>query len=506
MPERTLGSLSLVVFSESVMLTLRKQARLHLDDTRKAFLVFTLFAAILIGYSAGVAESFRHWQRNTVELESVLERAVSDLDTLIHQGASSRQVQALLGGVALGSGLPWLSYQIGDQRWDALTGGPEFKPAAEVVYVTASRNGTLQTRIGSYSLAALNMPVALLSGVLAFFAFAIAECLLRSRSGVREQLFEPEQSSAVYDQVRAVGNWLKQSLVGCWHWARRHASAWPRATRATDTREDDHAWEVLRLRQQYSDLLHDTAERVRIAERKSALRHIVEKVTHEIRNPMASMQTSLTHLQLEAGDSSPTFLRATNRLERSIGRIENLLGDLLQFSDAYRHRDEWVDVSSALARLLSTFAPQQDINVRVEVTGNCRVRVDAVRFNSIVLNVLDNAVLAIAERAQSDQGHRGEILVSSWARGDRIYIAVDDNGTGINPELTARMFEPLYSTRPKGFGLGLAITKQFVDHYGGSVRAISKSRGARIELMLPGEEEPQAVASQPIGPISSSPI
>ncbi|MEM9602387.1 MAG: HAMP domain-containing sensor histidine kinase [Pseudomonadota bacterium] len=452
-------------------------------------LCIVLVSAVL-GLAVGLAETQWRAARSSVALQTSLDTLLVDLNKLVARRASSERIQSTLNGFASGAGLEWLTYRIGEKRWDVLSLG------AETIKAMASDQTLARTLPGSAASLETRMPDSapwdiLWPVVAATFGGAVALLWLGLFGPLQRVLGQPVASNdPVVEPVAAYARLALMPRVfesGRALLERVQARA-PRAqTAAVDvnTEDVDSAWEVLRLRQQYTDLLHNTAEKVRRAERKSTLRHIVEKVCHEVRNPMASMQTTLTHIQLEVGSSSLPMQRATRRLERDIGRIEYHLGDLLQFSDAYQHRDEVIDVADALHRLARTLTPHADISVRVVSDVDNQVQVDAARLNSALMHVYDNALLAVLERIRSDSTHLGEVVFRSWSRGGRVLIAVDDNGVGLNESEAERVFEPLYTTRPKGFGLGLAMTKRFVDHYGGSVRAVPTATGTRVELSLP---------------------
>ncbi|MEM7376977.1 MAG: HAMP domain-containing sensor histidine kinase [Pseudomonadota bacterium] len=450
-----------------------------------------LIAAVL-GLIVGLAEAQWRAYRSSAALHVSLDTLLVDLNKLVARRASSDRIQSTLNGFAAGAGLEWLTYRIGERRWDVLSLG------SETIDAMASDQNVARTLPGSAASLETRMPdsapwdvlwqlVAVTVGV----AFSVLWLCLHGP--LQRVLGQPVASNdptvepaAPYARLALVPRVLESGRA-LLERVQVRAAREQSAAVDVNTEDVDSAWEVLRLRQQYTDLLHNTAEKVRRAERKSTLRHIVEKVCHEVRNPMASMQTTLTHIQLEVGSSSLPMQRATRRLERDIGRIEYHLGDLLQFSDAYQHRDEVIDVADALHRLVRTLTPHADISVRVVSDVDNQIQVDAARLNSALMHVYDNALLAVLERIRSDSTHIGEVVFRSWARGGHVLIAVDDNGVGLSDSEAERVFEPLYSTRPKGFGLGLAMTKRFVDHYGGSVRAVPKANGTRVELSLPSK-------------------
>jgi len=171
-----------------------------------------------------------------------------------------------------------------------------------------------------------------------------------------------------------------------------------------------------------------------------------------------------------------------------------VLGELQTFSNAYRHRDEPIDVADQLHQNAVHASPDTSIVVRASKLSACAIHADPERFNSTIRKLIDNAMLSIAERRLREPNLRGEIVLQSWQRGSRTVIAVDDNGVGICARARERLFDPFFTTRANGFGLGLALVKQFANHYGGSVRAVNKKTGCRIELVLPSSVATQVTA------------
>lgn len=208
-------------------------------------------------------------------------------------------------------------------------------------------------------------------------------------------------------------------------------------------------------------------------------------VAHELRNPLAVMETSLFILQERlAGDERS--LRQVRRLSEQVGLATEIVNDLL---DAVRVRPidaRPIDLAQvardAVARVprMSMVALTLDLPAGVALaTGDAR------RLGQVVVNVVANAVQALEEGRAPDPA----VTVRAGRDGARATLAVDDNGPGIPEALLPRLFDPLVSTRAKGTGLGLALSRRIAEAHDGTLTAENlPPRGARFTLSLPLRE------------------
>jgi len=125
--------------------------------------------------------------------------------------------------------------------------------------------------------------------------------------------------------------------------------------------------------------------------------------------------------------------------------------------------------------------------VRDFAAGDRTVSFDADRFRRVIINLIDNAAQAIeGGRDQMPPGAPQRITVRSRIAGGRLEVDIDDSGPGIPPDVFKRIFEPLFSTKGFGVGLGLPTVKQIMEHHGGGIELISEpGRGTRALIWLP---------------------
>ncbi len=223
------------------------------------------------------------------------------------------------------------------------------------------------------------------------------------------------------------------------------------------------------------------------AERLVHVGQIAAGVAHELRNPLSVIETSVFLLQERVADDT----RATRQLERiraQVGIASDIVGDLL---DAARNRPAAmlpVDLA-AIAREAVTWVPRPaDTVVEAKLpVGVAVVSGDARRLRQVLINLVSNALQAM--RAVSPPR-----LTLSLAVADGFAaVTVRDHGPGIAPDHLARLFEPLWSTRADGVGLGLALSREIAVAHGGTLQADNApDGGATFTLRLPLPPAPSA--------------
>ncbi len=223
--------------------------------------------------------------------------------------------------------------------------------------------------------------------------------------------------------------------------------------------------EIGRLAQSFNSMLDQLKrvqdERVR-AEKLAALGQVTAGIAHEIRNPLTAMKMTLQIL-LEGeppGDrreSLSVVLKETERLQLAID-------GLLAFAKPPALALAPADLNEVVLGALGVLdAQMRHIGIVVEQRLGALppVPLDAQRIHQVVVNLLLNAVQAA--------GAAGRITVATDASGAEVRLSVTDSGPGISAESRPRIFEPFYSTKTGGIGLGLAVSKRLVEDHGGRI-------------------------------------
>jgi len=241
------------------------------------------------------------------------------------------------------------------------------------------------------------------------------------------------------------------------------------------------------------------AERARKAERLAELGTLTGGLTHEIKNPLSTIQLNLQLLREDMMPESPTYSRLVSRLDtvrKEVGRLGEILDDFLRFAGRIELDKKPTNVHRLLEDLVDFFTPQaqlQRVQLRVrppdhdardgEQTESVPLiaSLDERMIKQSVLNLMINALQAMPEQG-------GEIILSARRAGSSLLIEVTDTGRGMTREILNKIFDAYYSTKKGGTGLGLAIAKRIAEEHGGRVYAASDvGKGSVFTIELPSE-------------------
>lgn len=230
--------------------------------------------------------------------------------------------------------------------------------------------------------------------------------------------------------------------------------------------------------------LREAQKALVLKERLSALGQLTATVAHELRNPLSVIQNTMFTMKQGLETKGVTMERPMARVERSIARCNRIITDLLDYSRQrelqYQEHpvDEWLSRVIAQQTHPAKIAIQQDLQA-----GAMVARFDPERLRRVVINLLDNAVQAFPE--QNDRTDCA-VTVATRATSDGLEITVRDNGPGIPADVLPKIFEPLFSTKNFGTGLGLPTVRQIVEAHGGRIDITSVvGEGTCVRVWLP---------------------
>jgi signal transduction histidine kinase len=231
-------------------------------------------------------------------------------------------------------------------------------------------------------------------------------------------------------------------------------------------------------------------ERLHFAERSTALGRLAAGVAHEIRNPLNFINLSIDHMRQRLGPAEPErradFERILDNMKSEISRLNRLVGDFLSFGKPMRLDPRPCAIDEVLrevASLVEHKARDQAIAIALDSEpGLPRIVADPELLKTCFLNLMINAMDAMPG---------GGLLELSVRRRDEngqeeIEVGVRDSGKGMTGEEIRAAFEPYFSTKDTGLGLGLALTHKIVTDHGGSVAIESEpGKGTTVRLRLP---------------------
>lgn len=249
-------------------------------------------------------------------------------------------------------------------------------------------------------------------------------------------------------------------------------------------------------------------QRARAAERLAEIGTLTGGLAHEIKNPLSSVNLNIQLLQEdlteladrvpEATDNADRIGRIRRRfdsLARETQRLRDILEDFLQFAGRIRLDRSPADINSLINELTDFFEPQANaMGVRVHAQTAAalpKIELDMGLFKQALLNLMLNACQAMEQQTGDDsETCPRELIVRSLPRaakeGGGVTVHVTDTGPGIPDEAIGKLFQPYYSTKKGGTGLGLPTARRIIEEHGGSIHVHSEmGRGTDFIIALP---------------------
>ena len=232
-------------------------------------------------------------------------------------------------------------------------------------------------------------------------------------------------------------------------------------------------------------------ERLKLEEQLSRAKHLsslgemVAGVSHEIRNPLGIISSSAELLKKKM-DGDKGLSRIPDIIIEESSRLNHIITDFLNYArpkTPNRYACRIQDIISKNIRFLSTDLDQKGYRIRTDFdTELPEIHADADMLYQAFLNILINAMQAMPDG--------GEIAIMVKASNNSLWIVFDDQGGGVTKETMEKIWDPFYTTKEKGTGLGLGIVKNIIEAHEGQIRIDNRPEGgARVSIRLPIEEE-----------------
>jgi len=250
--------------------------------------------------------------------------------------------------------------------------------------------------------------------------------------------------------------------------------------------------EVGQLAKTFNEMIADLKskreleEKLNQAERSAVIGRLTQAVAHEIRNPLNVINLSIDHASTRYAPEDEArrkqFTRVLSTIKDEIARLKKLVNDLLNYGRPARLAVETIDMRQMVDETIALVRPQADeqgVDIVVEQNGSpAEVRGDRERLKSCLSNIAINAL-----QAMPTGGHLNARIEKTDGT---VKVSISDDGVGISEEAQSKIFEPYFSTKQTGFGLGLAVTKAIVEEHQGSIEVESEpERGTTFTVKLP---------------------
>jgi nitrogen fixation/metabolism regulation signal transduction histidine kinase len=225
------------------------------------------------------------------------------------------------------------------------------------------------------------------------------------------------------------------------------------------------------------------------AQRATAWAEVARRLAHEIKNPLTPIQLSAERLEMKLADRLPdeeaeTLRRATQTIVNQVSALKAMVNDFTEYARLPAPEPAPLDLNALVADVLGLYENSSVPIAKRLGEALPPVWADGAQIRQVIHNLIQNAQDALDNMRQP--GTMPTIEVRTELAGDRVRLAVSDNGGGFPEELMARIFEPYVTTKPKGTGLGLAIVKKIIDEHHGSIAIENRpSRGASVSVLLP---------------------
>ncbi|MBN1917177.1 MAG: hypothetical protein JW889_04645 [Verrucomicrobia bacterium] len=223
------------------------------------------------------------------------------------------------------------------------------------------------------------------------------------------------------------------------------------------------------------------------AKRLASVGTLAAELAHEIRNPLVSIKT-FTQLLPERVEDREFQIKFAKVAEREVDAINRIVDRLLNFADASELRPQPADMEALTREVLELHFPDfeaQHIDVQMDLApGAPQVYVDRDKVKQVLRNVIANAVQAMPAG--------GRLAVTTILLGEpgappsAYRMVIRDSGCGIPKDKLSKVFDPFYTTRERGFGLGLSLARHVMEEHGGSIEIESvMGRGTAVTLLFP---------------------
>jgi C4-dicarboxylate-specific signal transduction histidine kinase len=234
--------------------------------------------------------------------------------------------------------------------------------------------------------------------------------------------------------------------------------------------------------------------------RVAAMGELTASLAHELNQPLAAILSNAQAAGRFLGGESPDLVQVRECLtdivadDKRAAEVIRRLRGLLKKEAAQRSSVDLNEVVSEAIRLLRNDAMLRNVSVKVEpFPGLPPVLGDRIQLYQVALNLIVNGVDAVAERPP---GNRWVLVRTAVSHGGGVELTVEDSGKGIAEGDLSRVFEPFFSTKQEGLGMGLSICRSIVEAHGGRIWAERRTPGVAFRCLLPVAQQATAASAK----------
>ena len=229
--------------------------------------------------------------------------------------------------------------------------------------------------------------------------------------------------------------------------------------------------------------LRDAQEEVIRKEKLALFGLLAGGVGHELRNPLGTISNAIYYLKAVLSDADETTKEYLDLMSSEIRNSDKIVSDLLNFSSIKPGDREEISVNDLIDKILEKHPPTDNITLTTNLQSDLSpLFVDFEQIFQVLANIITNAYQSMLEG--------GQLVIEAKGKESKIYLRIKDNGIGIPAENINKIFEPLFTTKPKGIGLGLPVAKNLLKANDGDIEVKSEEgRGSTFTVILPIKEK-----------------
>jgi signal transduction histidine kinase len=230
--------------------------------------------------------------------------------------------------------------------------------------------------------------------------------------------------------------------------------------------------------------LRDAQEQLVRSEKLAAIGQLAGGVGHELRNPLGAIKNAVYYIKgkvakSELAQKEPRVIEFLDIVDDEINSSNKIISDLLSFSRVGKPAVSPARIETVINDAVSHISIPESIKLTRAVAASLpEIQIDTDQIRQVLVNMITNAVQAMPEG--------GKLAIAARERDSFIEVEIADTGVGIPKEIMGKIFDPLYTTKAKGIGLGLAVCKSIIDRHEGRIDIESKmGEGTTFTIKLP---------------------
>ena len=245
----------------------------------------------------------------------------------------------------------------------------------------------------------------------------------------------------------------------------------------------------------FNKMTHDlkkSREQLKKAEREAAWRDIARRVAHEIKNPLTPIKLSIQHLhnlytEKEFENFEEALKKAKELITKEIDKLSKIATAFSDYAKLPQRNYEQLNINEVLEDVISLYSLNKEIKIEKDLASDLkRVKADRQELNRVFQNLIKNAIQAL--EGKDNGSDESMVSVKSYNSKEKVIVEIRDNGTGMDKEQLGKLFEPNFSTKSTGMGLGLSITKKALDDMKAEIKFMSRSGdGTVVKVLFPPE-------------------